>query len=226
MQFRQVGLYHVWCASRLWVGNEGHMTHPWAPLNWHRFLNYGSVMQKYSWNFSSFMWAFSLSENGQGFRRDWLKIKSQTICFTADAFSFEPNRIPKGDFGRWKPLAENNVRKSLLLQLYVWLPQHFTKIFRFFNGSHVQLFMAGHERVMGSEAFLVLIKLSSREKFSNYKTCIMLRTIFGKAQNKHLQLRSAVCCLATTRYQKLSMGLFNYLTLWIAIGWECDLEYD
>ena len=90
----------------------------------------------------------------------------------------------------------------------------------------MQLFMAGHERIMSSEAFFVLIKLSSREKFSNYKTCIMLRTIFGKTQNKHLELRSAVCCLAATRYQKLSMGLFNYLTLRIAIGWEFDLEYN
>ena len=80
--------------------------------------------------------------------------------------------------------------------------------------------------IMRSEASLVLIKLSSREKFSNYKTCIMLRTIFRKTQNNHLELRSAVCFLAATRYQKLSMGLFNYLTLWIAIGWECGVECD
>ena len=110
--------------------------------------------------------------------------------------------------------------------VWLWLPQHFTKISRFFNGRFVQLFMAGHEHIMHSEAFLVLIKLSSRENFSNYKTWIILRTIFGKAQNKHVELRCAVCCLAATRYQKLSMGLFNYLTVWIAFGWECDLEYD
>ena len=53
--------------------------------------------------------------------------------------------------------------------------------------------MTGLELIMCSEVFLVLIKLSARShcrvKFSNCKYLFF----FGMAENKHLELRSAVC---------------------------------